>query len=155
MTFTAAFICYHLIFIVSIFYSVFAKLLHCEKRKMHLTVFQVCWEVSKLFLLSSNEDQNLQSLKHSLKPCKYLETSSLHIYSSFYFIHYSKTQLSYKCHKYPICFSLTGENCAQIKNQRFSWFHVQEPARFHQDLQNHRSRQWKEDKALEKHVLKS
>lgn len=111
--------CYHLIFIVSTFYSVFSKLLHWEKRKMPLTVLQVCWKVSEPFVFSSKEDQNLQSLKHSLKPCKYLETSLLHIYSSFYLIRYSKTQLLYKYHNCLICFSLTGENCEQIKTTFF------------------------------------
>lgn len=37
-----AFISYHLIFIITVFYSVFSKLLPRERRKMPLTVLQVC-----------------------------------------------------------------------------------------------------------------
>lgn len=39
------------------------------------------WEVSKFFPFSSNEDQNFRSLKHSLKPSKYLEISLVPFFS--------------------------------------------------------------------------
>lgn len=50
-------------------------------------------------------------------------------------------------------FSLTGENCEQIKSTLL--FQVQESAMLHQNLQKHRFRQFKEDKASQRHMLES